>query len=226
MYLDTASGPDAVSIADVGTSLLMNARADSASARTVCSHGQAMGAGLAVIPHGVSLEDESAPSHFDAICDLIALMTSIGRDRAPYKADPLPTGIGISIATKIAHRKRPALIPIFDNDAIFTLFLREPQAQNAVGEASRPFVMRGLDAIRNALIDPQSELAWAEIARVEPRWTRLECFDAVWWVHSEPARRKLRQAREKRPVRQEKCYFVADGLCPHACVGTTPRNPE
>ena len=123
IYIEEPTDPDAVTVADVGVSLLMNSRADSSTARTVHSHGAAMASSVALIPKEIAIEDDSASEHLNAICDAVALMTSIGRDRAPNKSDPLPSGIGISIATKIIHRKRPRLIPILDNDAIFALHL-------------------------------------------------------------------------------------------------------
>jgi hypothetical protein len=221
MYLDAPTEPNMITVADVGVSLLMNSRADNLAARTVYTHGAAMSAALAAIPQSVALQDDRAPKFFDAICDLVDLMTSIGRDRAPNKPDRLPTGIGISMATKIAHRKRPGLIPILDNDAIFALFTEQPEAQNAIGASARPFVRRGLESIRGALSDYRNEEAWSDLTQVEPVWSRLQCFDAVWWVHSEPARRALRQDRDPkhRAVTPEKCHFHVGGACPRACLG-------
>jgi hypothetical protein len=90
-------------------------------------------------PQGRYPEVDDAPQHFWAICGLVELMTSVGRDRVPNKPDGLPTGVLAAMATKVVHRKRSSLIPILDNEPIFGLYLGTPKAQEAAGESTQAF---------------------------------------------------------------------------------------
>lgn len=238
VYLDRPSNPDTIGLDDVGMSVLMNSQATATTARTVVLFGADMAKLLALVPKGVNLEDPAAPQHFGAIADLIEAMTTLGREETPAreKGDPLGNGIGISRATKMIHLKRPGLIPVLDNEAIFDLYCGTKEAEEKVGRNSRPYVEGGtvkgrelsgaLAVIRADLLREENKLAWRALATEEPRWTRLQHLDAVWWIHSEPARMLQRMRRDKKtgPIRRDRCAILAgaDQVCPYACVGLAP----
>src|SRR5919201_822102 len=107
------------------------------------------------------------------------------------------SGFGISTATKVLHKKRPALIPILDNQAIFGAYLDErwpghPSSQESV--YSTQLVGAALDLTR-----PENEHSWDCLARLEPSRSRIELFDMVWWMYFrelEPVQRVARRAAD------------------------------
>jgi hypothetical protein len=221
-YLDTDTGsPDEFSAADVATSLLMNSQATAYTVRTIVSHGPAWSQLLKEVPADLQLQDETAPSYFEAVARLIEAMTSKGV-RTPFKPDGLRTDIGVSRATKVAHQKRSGLIPVLDNEAIFALFCNPPVHDPGWGSRCRGHVVAALTQIRAALCRDENQPAWNALAEVEPNWSRIDHFDAVWWIHTEEARwrRRTKNAGGK-PPRRETCINRA-GLCPYACAGLTP----
>jgi hypothetical protein len=172
---------------------------------------------LHAIPEDIALEDPAAPQHFGAICDLIAAMTSAGRTKTDAREDPLPSGIGISMATKLTHPKRRRLLPILDNIAIFDHYVGKPKAQEKWGTATKTFIEDALGAIRRDLCDPANQAAWRALLEIEPTWARIEHLDAVWWVAMEPRRVAERAVRDKKPPNREACVRQKGGLCPYAC---------
>ena len=222
-YLDIGnSSPDEFTTADVATSLLMNSQATAYTVRTVLKYGSRWSALLKDVPADLHLQDDAAPGHFEAVADLIEAMTSAGRVRTPFKPDGLRSDIGVSRATKIAHKKRPGLIPVLDNEAIFALFCDPPVQDPGWGSRCRRHVIAALTDIRDALCLDKNQLAWNALAEVEPKWSRIEHFDAVWWIHTEEARwrRRTQNAGGRRP-RRETCINQA-GPCPYACAALTP----
>jgi hypothetical protein len=94
----------------------------------------------------------------------------------------------------VLHKKRP-LIPILDNQVIFGAYLdprwpSRPSSQDSVYGAQ--VVRAALDRIVVDLTRAENVTGWEALARLEPRRSRIELFDMVWWMYFrelEPLRR-------------------------------------
>lgn len=96
------------------------------------------------------------------------------------------SGFGASVATKLLHKKRPALIPILDNQAIFGAYMApawpaQPAAQLTVKDES--LIRTALDWIACDLTRSENVDAWRALSREEPGATLIEIFDMVWWQY-------------------------------------------
>src|SRR6266487_857499 len=95
-------------------------------------------------------------------------------------------GLAASVATKILHKKRSRLIPILDNEAIFGTYVnpRWPK-QRAPRESiyARCRVREALEWTATDLTRPENTTPWERLVKVEPKRSRIELFDMVWWVH-------------------------------------------
>jgi hypothetical protein len=98
---------------------------------------------------------------------------------------------GASMATKVLHKKRRALIPVLDNAAIFGTYMN-PDWPDSPATKSKAYVesvkdaasiREALDAIVRDLARPQNRPAWVELARLQSDRTLIEIFDMVWWVY-------------------------------------------
>src|SRR5437879_5672359 len=98
--------PEVIAPEDLGVTLLMNSRADGRAFRTVVQKSQTLN--LTSLPD-VPLETTTARDR-----QLVASLISIV---AGWR------GFGASLATKFLHKKRPALIPILDNQAVFGAYM-------------------------------------------------------------------------------------------------------
>jgi uncharacterized protein DUF6308 len=91
-------------------------------------------------------------------------------------------GIKASLATETLHKKRPALIPILDNRAIFEAYLepRWPERHTwgeSVSDLQR--ITTALDWIAYDLSRPENAATWEELQQMEPERTRIELFDMI-----------------------------------------------
>jgi Family of unknown function (DUF6308) len=142
----------------------------------------AAGAATSVYRNAASLDLRSLPakpleqtSHVERqhIAEVIGTMTSW-----PW--------IGASLATKTLHKKRPALIPILDNQAIFGAYMYPawPDKRSLMETIkSVPRIREALDWIATDLIRKENAAVWPALERLEPERTRIELFDMVWWMH-------------------------------------------
>ena len=100
-------------------------------------------------------------------------------------------GVGASIATKTLHKKRPALVPILDNMAIFGAYMNplwpEQRAKEDTVKAV-PRIREALDWIAVDVSRGDNEPVWAELEAIEPDRTRIDLFDMVWWMFFSPRR--------------------------------------
>jgi hypothetical protein len=168
---------DRVQPEDLGVTLLMNSRADGRAFQSLFREARAID--LSQLPN-VSLE-ETNPDQRRQVADLVAHM-------ATWRA------FGASLATKLLHKKRPALIPILDNQAVFGAYMNPRWP----ADPSRTETIKAADTIREALewiahdlaIDANRE-SWLQLQRIRPNWTRVEIWDAIWWAYF----------RSKEPVR-------------------------
>jgi Family of unknown function (DUF6308) len=94
--------PNTLVVEDLGVTLLMNSQVTWRNAVSVVERGSEIG--LALLPERPLAEtDERERQH---VAELVASVASW-------------RGFGASTATKLIHKKRPGLIPILDNLAIF-----------------------------------------------------------------------------------------------------------
>src|SRR5260370_28723042 len=100
---------DELVLEDLGPTILVNARLGTAAALALVQNGR--GLDLSTLP-GTALES-SLEDERQRVAELVA---TVARWR----------GFGTSTATKVLHKKRPGLIPILDNQAIFGAYLDPP----------------------------------------------------------------------------------------------------
>lgn len=95
-------------------------------------------------------------------------------------------GFAASVATKVLHKKRPDLIPILDNQAIFGAYMNSkwPQ-QPARGDSVKreDWIFYALDWIAFDITRPENTDVWNILQRIEPSRTRIQLFDSVWWMY-------------------------------------------
>jgi hypothetical protein len=95
-------------------------------------------------------------------------------------------GFGASVTTKILHKKRPDLIPILDNQAIFGAYMNpkwpgSPALMDTV--KSRPRIAEALEWIAADVTRPENSVGWRAVQAQEPERTRIDLFDMVWWSY-------------------------------------------
>jgi hypothetical protein len=98
-------------------------------------------------------------------------------------------GFAASVATKVLHKKRPDLIPVLDNQAIFGAYMKGAARHESVKSAD--WIFPALDWIAFDITRPENTTAWQALHIIEPTHTRIELFDSVWWKYF----------REKQPVK-------------------------
>ena len=94
--------------------------------------------------------------------------------------------IGASLATKTLHKKRPRLIPILDNQAIFGAYMNPhwPDRRSATDTIKATVRIReALEWIAQDLNRPENSDTWSALGEIEPERTRIELFDCVWWIY-------------------------------------------
>ena len=117
--------------------------------------------------------EESTESDRDGIADAVAQMAAW-------------PGFAASVATKVLHKKRPATIPILDNQAIFGAYMNptwpdRPSSTESVYNRTR--IREALEWIWTDLTAFENQAAWAHLLTIEPARSRVELFDMVWWMH-------------------------------------------
>jgi hypothetical protein len=95
------------------------------------------------------------------------------------------------------HKKRPDLISILDNQAIFGAYMnpnwpQKPSSQESKKGQSR--IEQALQWIRLDLTRPENETIWPLLKEIEPAHSLIEVFDSIWWMYfrtKEPVARGL-----------------------------------
>lgn len=197
---------------DLAVTTLINSRFGMAAFRSMAKHGQEVQlARLPTVPLEKTTEEERE---------------TVARTIAQVAAWP---GFGASTATKVLHKKRPALIPILDNQAIFGAYMYggwpdTPSLTETVKKQSR--VREALDWIAYDLTRIENQEAWLRLHEIEPRRTRIQIFDSIWWMHfreEEPvptARAVAAATATALPSATE--VFTATAEVPHLDHGTVP----
>lgn len=119
-----------------------------------------------------SLENTS-PEEIEKVAALIAQVAQL-------------PGFAAQVATKDLHKKRPDLIPILDNQAIFGAYMNpdwpeKPACLDSVN--SEVVILRALDWISYDLNRPENVDSWEVLSSIEPKRTRIQLFDSVWWMY-------------------------------------------
>ena len=179
-YLDyqPTSSSDSLVPEDLAYSLLMNSNVTGRTFITVWEQGSAVGPLLASLP-SIALENSTVSQREDVV-NLICEIASW-----PH--------IKVSVATKLLHKKRPALIPILDNRAIFGAYLWdgwEPPSVESLSESVDGSewikVATALEAIYLDTTRPENVDTWLKLADLARQVfgrqpSRIELLDMVWW---------------------------------------------
>lgn len=160
---------DALLPEDLAVTILINSRVGPKAFQAVQRHGKDLD--LPSVP-SVPLEDSSGEDR-DRIADTIAQMAEW-------------PGFAASVATKVLHKKRPATVPILDNQAIFGAYMSadwpgRPSSMDSVYSLNR--IREALEWIWTDLTASENRDAWVDLAKLEPMRTRIELFDMVWWMY-------------------------------------------
>jgi hypothetical protein len=176
LYLDhqSATSPDRIFVEDLAVTMLINSRVDARQAMGIVRNAEKVD--LSVLPRK-SLAETTADER-QQLAELIAAMTSW-------------PGFGASVATKLLHKKRPELIPVLDNMAIFGAYMNRlwpERAALADTVKAVPRIREALDWIVVDITRTENEQSWERLQAIEAERTRIELFDIVWWMHFSPLR--------------------------------------
>lgn len=168
---------DRVVLEDLAVTMLVNSRVEARQAMGFFRNcGSFDLGGLPEKPLGATSEAERAD-----IANLIGVMTSW-------------PGVGASVSTKTLHKKRPELIPILDNMAIFGAYMNPLWPQQRAKEdtiKAVPRIKEALDWIAFDVTRRENEAVWERLQEIEPDRSRIELFDMVWWMYFSPRRRGI-----------------------------------
>jgi hypothetical protein len=171
---------DRVVIEDLAVTLLVNSQVGWRACMGLINHGSSID--LSQLPKK-PLEDTSSEERMKT-AEVIVKMAQI-------------PGFAASVATKVLHKKRPDLIPILDNQAIFGAYMYPDwPGKPARGDSikSRDTICRALNWIAFDLNRLENAESWKMLSAIEPERTRIQLFDSVWWMYFrelEPVRRSL-----------------------------------
>ncbi len=113
------------------------------------------------------------------------------------------SGFAASIATKVLHKKRPDLIPILDNQAIFGAYMNKNWPQKAAHDDSvkkEELIFLVLEWIAFDITRPENKSAWSLLQSIEPSRTLIQLFDSIWWMHfrqTQPVPKNPRMGKSK-----------------------------
>jgi hypothetical protein len=171
MYLEyePITPSDRLLVEDLGVTMLINSRVAGQAAISVCRNKG--GLDLGALPDKPL--EETTSEEREIVASVIGVMTSW-----PW--------VGASLATKTLHKKRPSLIPILDNQAIFGAYMNEAWPERpALMETIKavPRIREALDWIADDLTHSDNAPTWRAVQALEPQRSRIELFDMIWWMH-------------------------------------------
>jgi hypothetical protein len=176
LYLEhePVTSPDRVFVEDLAVTMLINSRVEARQAMGVFRNRGTLD--LSVLPDKAL--GETTDGERQVIAELIGEMTGW-------------PGFGASVATKTLHKKRPVLIPVLDNMAIFGAYMNPlwPE-KRALADTVKavPRIKEALDWIAVDVTRPENEEVWVRLEELEPARSRIDLFDMVWWMHFSPRR--------------------------------------
>ena len=136
-------------VGDGAVTMLINSRVEARQATGVVRNRATLD--LSTLP-GKAL-GETTDGERQVVAELIGAMTSW-------------PGIGASVATKTLHKKRPALIPVLDNMAIFGAYMYPLWPENrALADTVKavPRIKEALDWIAVDVTRPENEAVWSQL---------------------------------------------------------------
>jgi hypothetical protein len=203
LYLEhkPVTPPDRLLVEDLAVTRLFNSRFAWRAASSVLRFGATVD--LDSLP-GKVLEDTTIEER-QAVAHLIGSIA-----RWP--------GFGASLATKTLHKKRPALIPVLDNQAIFGAYMNphwpdKPSSTDTIKDVPR--INEALGWIAHDLVRPENEPTWPHLQAIEPQRSRIELFDMIWWMHFrqiEPSGQPDDNPRSTPPARSLASETSAEGV--------------
>jgi Family of unknown function (DUF6308) len=171
LYLEfkPATPLDVLLVEDLAVTMLINSRVAGQAAAAVLRNGSSLE--LPALPDK-PLEETTADER-RRLADMLGTMTSW-----PW--------VGASLATKTLHKKRPHLIPVLDNQAIFGAYMNprwpaERSSMDTIKSTAR--IREALEWIAYDLTRPENGEAWRSLSEIEPERTRIELFDCIWWIY-------------------------------------------
>lgn len=99
--------------------------------------------------------------------------------------------VGVALAVKLLHPKRPAAVPVIDNQNFFGSYANSrwqpPKSAPSIFPRSRHQVVDALHAVRRVVADDGNERAWQQLQgwiSLDGRGplSRIELFDMIWWT--------------------------------------------
>ncbi|MGH9089784.1 MAG: DUF6308 family protein [Acidimicrobiales bacterium] len=167
---------------DLAVTILINSRVGPAAFKSIQDRGHELD--LAQVP-STPLQ-ESTPQVRDLVAQTIAAVTSW-------------PGFAASVATKVLHKKRPVLIPILDNEAIFGAYMNPQWPEAKASQDSVYSFSRIREAVEWVYVDltrSENTSAWDALTAKAPERSRIEIFDMIWWMHF----RSLQPVAPARPL--------------------------
>jgi hypothetical protein len=177
---------DRVLVEDLAVTMLINSRVAARAATAVYAAGGALDLGL--LPDKAL--EETTNEERSAVASVVGTMASW-----PW--------IGASVATKTLHKKRPELIPLLDNQAIFGAYMnpRWPEKPSLMETVKAvPRIKEALDWIAYDLTRPENASVWPELQAIEPERSRIELFDMIWWIYFRELEPVGQAAKVSKPV--------------------------
>ena len=160
---------DRLVVEDLAVTMLMNSQVDARAARGASRNAATLDL--------LSLPDKPLEATTDterrALAEVIATAANW-------------EGFGASTATKTLHKKRPTLIPVLDNRAIFEAYMHPLRPKrHTYGETVKALqpIKEALDWIASDITRLENESVWPQLQRIAPERSRIELFDMVWWMH-------------------------------------------
>lgn len=178
---ESVTPPDRIVVEDLGVTLLMNSQVTWRNAKSVIERAHEVD--LSALP--VKALEDSTEQERQQVAEMIGEIATW-------------PGFGSSTATKLLHKKRPELIPILDNLAIFGAYLNphwgpgHPAGTATIKEVSQ--IRAALDQISIDLMRSENRETLQNLKALEPGHSAIDVFDTVWWIYFrevEPVRRRV-----------------------------------
>lgn len=171
IYLDyqPTTLPNILIPEDIAVTLLVNSQVGWRAFRSLQEHG----ASFDLTELSQKPLEQTAPEDRRQLAAFIARLAQL-------------PGFATSVATKVLHKKRPNLIPILDNQAIFGAYMNpnwphEPARSDSIRSLDR--INSALDWIAYDLTRPENIQAWRDLKAIEPTRSMIQLFDSVWWMY-------------------------------------------
>jgi hypothetical protein len=106
-------------------------------------------------------------------------------------------GFSVTLASRVLHKKRPALIPILDERAIFGAYMNPRWPQEAATSErvkSEGLIGKALDWIAFDLNRPENVAVWNELQAMARERSRIQIFESVWWMYFQEHNPKKEQS--------------------------------